>query len=459
VRRRGRANDVIGAAVFATALVLAVLRVTTFSHLLGVRLAMPRPLNDFKAAVYCPVAVFVNGGNPYERDQLLQACPREVYCRISGPEQDATLVDQAAKLEPCRPTDVFPLYLPATLILHAPFALLSIDAAAFAYFLLNVAFSIAVVLLALRLTGRPVARGDVLLGAGLLLLSRPGQWNLLLGQSALELTLATYIALFRAGGAAPVSGLALAVAAYKPTFGIPLMLLMLARGDVRAVVWGVVILACLNLPPTLLLLERAGGVTPFLEDLLQGQAAYQAVNTPASQAYSVDFPGLVSRWAGGWIHPAWYGILSILVLAVAGRAVWVLRSTRTGEGARLSASLVCLGILLSVHHNAYDLVLLVAAVAFVVYRSLPGILQARSTRYALMAAFAVIGGNYITTQSVLHRLEGYRPLWLVLASLNGALLVVVFIVFLVTAMRYARHPISTEPVAEASEKSVKSAPA
>jgi hypothetical protein len=199
-------------------------------------------------------------------------------------------------------------------------------------------------------------------------------------------------------------------------------------------------------------------VTPFVEDLLQGQAAYQAVNTPASQAYSVDFPGLVSRWAGGWIHSAWYGMLSILVLAVAGRAVWVLRSTRTGEGARLSASLVCLGILLSLHHNAYDLVLLVAPVVFLVYRSLPGILQAPFTRYALMAAFAVIAGNYVTTHSVLHRLEGYRPLWLVLASLNGAFLVVVFIVFLVSAMRYARDSTLTRPVAEPFGNSVKRAP-
>jgi hypothetical protein len=441
VALKRRTKAVAGAAVLAAAVVVAILRVTTFSELFGVRLAMPRPLNDFKAAVYCPVTAFVNGGNPYDRDQLLQSCPRAVYCRVSGPAQDKTF--PVGRSEPCIPTDVFPPYLPATLLLHAPFVLFSIDAAALAYFLLNVALSLAVVLFALRLTGKPVAAGDVLLGAGLLLLSRPGQWNLLLGQSALELTLATYIALFRAERAPLVSGLALAVAAYKPTFGIPLGLLMLARGNARAVGWAAAWIACLNLPPTLLLLERAGGATSFLRDLVQSQGAYQAVNTPASQVYSVDLPSLVSRWTGAWITPAWYGLLTVLVLGTAARALWALRSSPTAEETRLTASLVCVSILLSMHHNAYDLVLLVAPVAFVMQRSLPGMLQERAPRYALLALVVMLGCNYVTTQSVLHRLESHRSAWLLLASLNGALLVVMFGILLLSAMRYdTRDPSS-----------------
>jgi hypothetical protein len=449
---KGRTRTVAGAAVLTAALVVAILRVTAFSQLFGVRLAMPRALNDFKAAVYCPVTVFVNGGNPYDRDQLLQSCPRAVYCRVTDLAQDRT--SEAGKPEPCIATDVFPPYLPATLLLHTPFALLSIDAAALAYFLLNVAFSVAVVLFALRLTGKPVAAGDVLLGAGLLLLSRPGQWNLLLGQSALELTLATYIALFRAERSPQVSGLALAVAAYKPTFGLPLGILMLARGNAHAVGWGIAWLAVLNLPPALLLLERAGGATSLLGDLVRSQDAYQAVNTPGSQVYSVDLPSLVSRWTGTWVTPGWYGLLTILVLGVTGRAIWALRSIPTGEAFRLSASLVCVGILLSIHHNAYDLVLLVAPVAFVIQGSLLGNLQERTTRYALLAVMAVLGCNYVTTQSVLHRLEGHPLAWLILASLNGALLLAMFGVLLVSAIRYARGPDVGAPAPDALGNSV-----
>jgi hypothetical protein len=57
--------------------------------------------------------------------------------------------------------------------------------------------------------------------------SRPGQWNLLLGQPALELTLPTYAALYNARRAPGLSGLALAISMYKPTFGIPLAVLTL----------------------------------------------------------------------------------------------------------------------------------------------------------------------------------------------------------------------------------------
>ncbi|MGI8521423.1 MAG: glycosyltransferase 87 family protein, partial [Actinomycetota bacterium] len=157
----------IGCAVFASALGVALLRTTPLSEVFGVRLSMPWTMNDFKTAIYCPVVIFQEGGNPYDREQFLRFCPVR---------------------------DVFPLYLPATLILHAPFGLLPIGAAALAYFTLNVLLSLAIVVLALRLAGGTVTAAHVLLGAGLLLFSRPGQWNLLLGQPGLVLAIATYVA-------------------------------------------------------------------------------------------------------------------------------------------------------------------------------------------------------------------------------------------------------------------------
>jgi hypothetical protein len=60
---------------------------------------------------------------------------------------------------------------------------------------------------------------------------------------------------------------------------------------------------------------------------------------------------------------------------------------------------------------------------------------------------------------MLYRLEGHRPAWLVLASLNGALLLVVYLVFLVAAMKYALHPDATAPGPEGSGTSVRRAAA
>jgi len=426
---KGQTRLLVGVAVFLTALGVGVLRVTTLSQLFGVRLSMPLPLNDFNAAVYCPVSAFVHGRNPYDRPQLFQSCPARVYCRgsVSGkPEGRFNRYDP----ESCASSDVFPPFLPATLILHAPFALLSMNSAGVVYFLLNVGLAAGLVVFALWMTGGRVSSADVFLGAGLLLLSRPGQWNLLLGQSALELTLATYIALYCAHGSPRVSGAALAFAAYKPTFGIPLGLLMLARGDRRAVAWGAGFTLILNLPPALVLTHRAGGPETFFAELMRSQAAAQAINDPTSRVFSVDLPGLLSRWIGSWIGAGPYLLISLLVLVAAARAIRAADSRWRGQGANLSATLVCLGILLSMHHNAYDLVLLIAPVVFLARSSLPPPLVRPQWRLGLLALYALLGANYVTTLSVLHHLEHNRPVWLALASLNGALLLGIFLIYL-----------------------------
>jgi len=429
-----RASLLVGLVVFAGALTLAILRVTTLSQLVGVRLSMPLPLNDFKAAVYCPVTAFMRGANPYDRRQLVEYCPLEVYCRGSRVTRIESPADRQEALQSCKSGDVFPPYAPAILTLHLPAALLPIDAAALAYFLWTVGLSLAVVAMALRLAGARADPPAVLLGTGLLLLTRPGQLNLLLGQVALEMTLATYVALYTSRASPRISGLALAIAAYKPTFGLPLAVLMLARGSWRPVLWGAAFGGLLNIPPAVVLLERAGGVIPFLHTLADSQAASRAfLDSTASRVFSVDLPGLVSRWLGGWVSGIGYVLLSLAVLALAARAARALPTEERGPSANLWVSVACLAILASVHHNVYDLVLLVAPVVFLVRGNLPGSFLAHRRRVALFAIFGLLGANYVTTLAVLHRLEPYRAIWLILASLNGVLLLTAFLMYVVGA--------------------------
>jgi hypothetical protein len=90
---------------------------------------------------------------------------------------------------------------------------------------------------------------------------------------------------------------------------------------------------------------------------------------------------------------------------------------------------VCLGMLLSVHHHAYDLVLLVAPVIAVIVGALPTELLDARRRVVLLGLFGLLGVNYVTTLSVLHRLENQGLLWVVLASLNGAALLTAFLIY------------------------------
>jgi hypothetical protein len=408
----------IGAAVFATALTVALLRVSTFSELLGVRLRMPWTMNDFKTAIYCPAAIFLQGGNPYSREQFLRFCPIQ---------------------------DVFPLYLPSTLILHAPLGLLPIHGATLLYFCISIALSVLVVRMGLRLAGAEASAGPVLLGAGLLLLSRPGQWNLLLGQPTLELVVATYVALFWAREAPLISGLALAVCMYKPTFGIPLAVLMFVRGDRRALLFAVLVAGVLNALPLAVLAQRAGGLAAFARDLAHSQKAWEAVVDPSTQVYGVDTPGLVSRLMGRRLGAGEYLIVTLLILGATGSALRSLGRSDEPGVARLSAAIVCLGILLSVHHQAYDLVLLVAPAIAVVQAALPkGFLKPR-LRLALLGVVGLLGLNYVTTLSVLHRLNQHGQVWLALASLNGALLLLMFLIFVIPLWAPANSPGAARP--------------
>jgi len=392
----------VGLAVFASALIIAVLRVTSLSDLFGLRLSMPWAMNDFRNAVYCPAAIFLEGGNPYDRAEFLRFCPMR---------------------------DAFPLYAPATLLLHAPFGLLSFGTAAVLYFCLTIVLSVAVVFVALRLAGAESPVGKLLLGAGLLLLSRPGQWNLLLGQPALELVLATYAALAWSRRAPMLGGFALAVAAYKPTFGIPLGVLMLVRGDRRAVRVGVLAALILNVAPLAVLIDRAGGLSVFVQDLIRSHRAWEGVIDPSQQVYNVDAPGFVARLVRHRLGPPTYLVVSLAVLGAAGVALRSLGRREDRMDDRLSGSIICLAMLLSVHHLAYDLVLLVFPVAALAMSALPQDFLVSRRRVLLVLVF-LLGANYVTTQSALARLERHTGAWLVLASLNGALLAGMFLVYL-----------------------------
>ncbi|MDQ3811214.1 MAG: glycosyltransferase 87 family protein, partial [Chloroflexota bacterium] len=243
--------------LFHFALGLAILRVTTFSKGFGVRLgATSWALVDFRTAIYYPIVAFWDGINPYDRAALLAHYPTK---------------------------EGFGLFLPATFLLHLPFGLLPVDAASLLYFVAVVALTVLLAYVAFKFNDLEAGGPGVFLVAALIVLSRPGQWNLLLGQLAAQLTLVTYVALYYARRSPAVSGLGLAASMVKPSIGLPLAILMLARRDRRAVLLGCAFAAIFNLPLLAVLVRRAGGVAPFMTQLVEVQREFQgrAWNDPA----------------------------------------------------------------------------------------------------------------------------------------------------------------------------------
>ena len=182
---------------------LALFRLTSLSEIFRVRTAWT--MVDFRSQVYYPAVAFLGGENPYAAERFLKLYPVN---------------------------SVFPFYLPVALLMHLPLGLLSVRTASAVYFTLTLALTFLLAFASLAFNKIKVKITDVFLIGGLVLLSRSGHWNLLLGQPTLEVVLASYVAFYFARRSAIISGLGLVISMMKPTFGILIALLMLTQGHV-----------------------------------------------------------------------------------------------------------------------------------------------------------------------------------------------------------------------------------
>jgi len=409
---------------FGLALMVAVLR-PAFEHGWNLR-AVTAGMIDFALNVYYPSRAFLDGVSPYDRATYLSGYP----------------VDTA-----------FPPYMPVTLLLHLPFAWLPFHESALVYLFMSVALVTLLAWLSLRFSGGQSSLSMVLVIAALIVLSRPGRQLLVLGQPAIEFILASYLALYYAHRAPIVSGLGLALTLIKPTFGLPLAALMLVRSrNNTAVAFGATFSMLINLPVLTILAFRAGSGSALWHDLVDTLRANQQdlsfwVVNPATSFTRVDITSLISRIVGYPLNaPAQLAVmLAVLTLA----AVAIHRSERSRGDHSVCAmdSILCLAILLSVYHQAYDLLLLTMPFAVVTFRRLPTIFNTKRFRLLLLGLYAMLAANYASSVSVLTRFHllspGYEPtsptggLWLLLVSLNGVALVLSFVLYLVGVLRTA----------------------
>ena len=405
-----RSRVPLAALALVAALGIAMLRVTTLSDVGGVRLSADWALVDFLNTIYYPVRAFIDGVNPYDRAPYRARYP------------DA---------------ETFPPFLPSTLLVHLPFGVMPLALAKVAY----VGFSVGLIVL----LGRAAVRANgvkswtaALVAAALVTLSRPGQWNLLLGQVTLQAVLLSWVALHFAQRTPWLSGLALGAAAFKPTFALPIAVLMLARGNVKAVGASVVSALALNLP-VVAILEHRTGALQLLSQRPEGPYyawAGSSDSAPYASFYRIDLIALFGRIAGRPLSHVAEAVIMILVLAAAALLLRRMRGSESTPGYQpLSEAIICIATLLCVHHLDYDLLLLAFPLAALVYRRMPGLLENAAVRRGMLWLFALMAANYVSTQSVLDRLAPDMPLWFALASANSLALVLIFAIHGLTVLR------------------------
>jgi Glycosyltransferase family 87 len=240
----------------------------------------------------------------------------------------------------------YPLHAPINLAVHLPLGLLSRGAAGLTYFLLVALLTLPLAYLCLRLSGvQP--QGKVVFLAAAILLTRPGHWDLVIGQRAIFLSLATCIALFYAGTAPWLSGAGIAISMIKPTWGIPLALLMSIGGYGPAVLAALVISCVANLPILALLVAWEGGIAGFAQTLLRALHAWQVEMSPVTSYSRLDATTTLSRFLGHPLSGPAQVLLAVGLLLAPGVVLRALRGQSDSGARHVVIAIICLGLLLA----------------------------------------------------------------------------------------------------------------
>jgi hypothetical protein len=370
----------------------------------------------FRDIIYYPVRAFLEGVNPYDAANYLSRYPAAYP---------------------------FPPYLPSTLLLHLPFGLLPLGVSAVVYEAVSLGLTVLLGVLALKLNGFRPRAVTVLLVSAIVLLSPSGRENLFLGEVTLQVGLAAYVALAYARRRPWVSGLGLAVTMFKPTYGVPLGLLMLARRDRQAILSGAVLTLALNLPVFAILVHHAGGFLPFVRQFHEAASGFQAwipANDPATSPYRVDAIAFVSRLIGHSLDGPEQFLLTACLLGIAAIAVRKSAHLQSEENFGIWAGLILTTVVFTFYHQRHDLFILVLPLLALARRPLPGPLCGHHVPWLLLLPLLVLFTNYAGGHQVLTRL-GFlvpiesslalapRPGAVLLASINGAALLVLFAAF------------------------------
>jgi hypothetical protein len=365
-------------------------------------------LIDFHNAVYFPARAYWEGMNPYSRSYAEQYPVNRPY----------------------------PLYSPASLLLYYPLAALPLPVANVVFYALTIGLTVVLAVSVLVVCRVPLSLVNVLGLTTLVLASRAGYANLLLGQLTLPMALAIVWALELSRRRPIVSGLALALAALKPTFGVPLAWLMFCRRDFRAVAAGVSISMIAAIAGAAPLIARDGLAT-FVQSVRESHALHMAdpVVSATTSVTRLDAVSVLGRLGG--IVPS--GAIQISVAAAcllaAGWAVGRLQNTERADGADcLAAMIIALATLATIYHTNYDALLLVLPWVGLtcgrLRRQVPD--WARLVLWVLLALPAV---NYLSTYLVTKRLGIEGVTWAAVASINGIAVFAALVLSIALAVR------------------------
>lgn len=351
-----------------------------------------------------------------------------------------------------------PFFSPGILVLHVPLALLPLHIADVIYFVITVLLVIACATLCASAAGVGGRIEWIASIAAVIVFSRSGHITLYNGYFTIELVLATMLAIHFAKDRPIFAALALAVVSAKPTYLLPLGLLLLARGNYRALIIGAVIsLMAAGLPLAWLSYHEGihatgsvdfpAGMSKIIDDVQGAQQVHlnQQEEMIEFSWTRLDLLAAVCKWTGN--EPGQLAHIAVMAIILIWPMIILYRRMHDGidDGvAGVTGCLIMVATLSSVYHQSYDALLVAAPVTGLIAARLDGWKQlAPATRLTLGLLMLFPTFHYLSTRNILSRLDLGESGFRVVTSAAGISLGIALVIICVLA-----SPRKVEPTNE-----------
>ena len=382
-------------------------------------------MSDFHNGAYFPSQAFANRINPYATD----VCEHYPMARSAPP------------------------YSPVVFILYQPFTWLDLPAADITFFAFNLLLIGGLAWCTVETIGRVVKPnsqcllnwfGDNRLAAiwafGLVMLSRPGHITMFTGYFTVQLVIGTLMSLHYSRSKPWLAGIGMLLASGKPTYIIPLAILMFFRRDFKALTIGLIMCAVVA-AAGIGWLSSSSGLTAVIDGIRQGQAAFDEDPTelPVFIWTRLDAMGVLAKINQLKPSGMQYLVAMLITLIPIGLSIWRVRDKETNqESFGLTASIICLALLVSIYHHSYDAMLILPVWLALLMGGKPMFSWLYNwERWALFGLLTVPVVNYAATLRFreLFQIDNLSITWNVLTSLNGVCLIIALLILMVVSLR------------------------
>ena len=260
------------------------------------------------------------------------------------------------------------------------------------------------------------------------------------GYFTVQLVIGTLMGLHYSRSKPWLAGIGMLLASGKPTYIIPLAILMFFRRDFKALTIGLIMCAVVA-AAGIGWLSSSSGLTAVIDGIRQGQAAFDEDPTelPVFIWTRLDAMGVLAKINQLKPSGMQYLVAMLITLIPIGLSIWRVRDKETNqESFGLTASIICLALLVSIYHHSYDAMLILPVWLALLMGGKPMFSWLYNwERWALFGLLTVPVVNYAATLRFREhfQIDNLSVAWNVLTSVNGVCLIVALLILLLVSLR------------------------